>query len=213
MNNSSTAYKTEGTTDIMELSKIGHLSRSLDLKGITEAIDKLYVEGGDSFYNYVEWIGLAKDPDMVVLSSVHHFYFDNDDLKDVNTIINLKQLNQIKYIDVFLNSIFSIIPEKSNFIGCFLDRNIKYEKTFNNIISQYHGTDIKNSVDPYENGITSRVPFLNTVYNLLDSRTDRYMTRENVYSLLNKQGFKVLDMTDLNGLTYFHSQKPRDLRN
>jgi hypothetical protein len=44
----------------------------------------------------------------------------------------------------------------------------------------------------------------------MDSKTDRYLTRRNVLILLEKQGFIVLDMTELNGLTYFHAQKPID---
>ncbi len=59
----------------------------------SEAITNLITEGGDSFYNYVEWIGLLNDPDLIVLSPFHHYFFENEDLKNTRTIINLKQLN------------------------------------------------------------------------------------------------------------------------
>jgi hypothetical protein len=178
-----------------------------NLSGTDKAIDNLISEGGDSFYNYVNWIGLIKDPDLIVLSSVHHYYFDNNDMKNINTIVNLKQLNRIKNIDLFFHSIYKIIPSKSNFIGCFLDNKTQDGFTIKNILSQYQ---TKNKVDPFENGITSRIPFLNSVYNLLDSKTDKYLTSTNVSLLLEKEGFNVMDMTELNGLTYFHAQKPRD---
>jgi len=186
------------------------LNSPVEISNSDEAIDKLVTEGGDSFYNYVDWIGLIKDPDLVVLSSVHHYFFENEELKNTKTIINLKQLNLIKEIDLFFHSIFKIVPPKSNFVGCFLDSKTQYEFAINNILSQYHA---KNNIDPFENGIKSRNPFLNTVYNLLDSKTDRYLTKSNVASLLNRQGFKVIDMTKLNGLTYFHAQKSVDLMN
>ena len=133
-----------------------------------------------------------------------------DDLKEVNTIINLKQLNLIKNINVFFQSIFKIIPPKCNFIGSFLDSKTQNGFAVNNISSQYH---TKNNVDPFENGITSRIPFLNMVYNLMDSKTDKYLTRRNVSLLLEEQGFKVLDMTELNGLTYFRAQRVRAFDN
>ena len=175
-----------------------------------EAIDNLISEGGDSFYNYVEWLGLLRDPNLVVLSSFHHYFFENEEMKNTRTIVNLKQLNLIKEIDQFFHSIFKIIPPRSNFIGCFLDSKIQYEFAINNMLSQYQAT---NNIDPFENGIRSRNGFLNTVYNLLDSKTDRYLTESNVSSLLRRQGFKVMDMTKLNGLTYFHSQKSLDFMN
>jgi len=182
----------------------------LYISGTDKAIENIIAEGGDSFYNYLDWIGLINDPDLIVLSAVHHYYFDKEDLKDTNTVINLKQLNLIKFLDIFFHSIFNIIPQKSNFVGCFLDHKTRYENSFNNITSQYHAKD---SIDPYENGITSRVSFVNTIYNLMDSRTNKYMTRDSVSTLLKRQGFETLDMTDLNGLTYFHSQKPGNNKN
>lgn len=180
------------------------------LSTTNKAINDLIDEGGDSFYNYVEWRGLIKDPDLIVLSSVHHYFFDNNELKNINTIINIKQLNLIKNIDLFFRSVFSVVPPKSNLIGCFLDNKTQHHLANNNILSQYH---TKNKIDPFENGITSRIPFLNMVYNLMDSKTNRYMTRRNVSSLLEGQHFKVLDMTELNGLIYFHSQKTPDYIN
>ncbi len=196
--------------DQMARTNFGLLSSPVGLSGTNKAINNLITEGGDSFYNYVDWLGLINDPDLIVLSSVHHYYFDNNDLKNINTIINLKQLNLIKNIDVFFHSIFKIIPPKSNLIGCFLDNKTQYHFAINNILSQYH---TKNNIDPFENGITSRIPFLNMVYNLMDSKTNRYLTRRNVTLLLKEQNFKVLDMTELNGLTYFHSQKTPDYKN
>jgi hypothetical protein len=202
--------KSDILTKSRRMTNLSLLHSPLHLSGTDEAIDNLIAEGGDSFYNYVDWIGLINDPDLIVLSAVHHYYFDNDDLRDTNTVINLKQLNLIKYIDIFIHSIFKIMPQKSNFVGCFVDQKTQYENTINNITSQYQ---VRNNVDPFENGITSRVSFVNTIYNLMDSKTNRYMTKDNVNLLLKRQGFKVLDMTDLNGLTYFHSQKHSDYKN
>ena len=41
----------------------------------------------------------------------------------------------------------------------------------------------------------------------MDSKTNKYLSRRDVTSLLSDRGFKVLDMTELNGLTYFCAQK------
>jgi len=197
--------KAEGIINATAGRDLVYYSGTDRLSGPEPAISKLIAEGGESFYNYIDWIGLIKDPELIVLSGVHHYYFDNEDLKNTNTVINLKQLNQTKYLNAFFRSIFNIMRPKSNFIGCFLDNKTQYGFTNNNILSQFYA---KNKVDPFENGITSRIPLLNTVYNLMDSKTDKYLTGRIVSSLLKKEGFKVLDMTELNGLTYFHSQKP-----
>jgi hypothetical protein len=86
-------------------------------------IDTLIAEGGESFYNYINWLGFANEPNLIVLSSLHHYCYDAKEMKNVNTIINLKELNRIKQIKSFLHSISYILPLKSNFIGCFVDNN------------------------------------------------------------------------------------------
>jgi hypothetical protein len=46
--------------------------------------------------------------------------------------------------------------------------------------------------------------------NFLDSRTDQIMDRNEVSELLKRNGFKTIDMKEMNGLTYFYSQKVID---
>jgi len=170
----------------------------------------LTAEGCENFVSYIEWLGLAKDPDLVVLSSLHHYYYDAEEMKNVKTVINLKELNQIKQINSFLHSIFHILPQKSNFIGCFVDNKKINGYVLRNNSSSYYN---KRSFDDIENGIVSRIPFLNMLYSFMDSRTNKYMSGTNVSLLLEDHGFKVMDMTELNGLTYFCAQRLRTADN
>jgi hypothetical protein len=181
-------------------------SRPIDSGRINEAIDILIAEGGENFYNYVDWLGLAKDPNLVVLSSHHHYYYVAEEMNNVMTVINLKELNQIRQIESFLHSSVYILPQKANFIGCFIDN-----KKFNGYVlrKSYSDKQSKRSFDAIENGIVSSNPYLNMFFSFMDLKTNKYMSRRSVSLLLEDHGFKVKDMTELNGLTYFHSQKVR----
>jgi hypothetical protein len=167
-------------------------------------IETLTSEGGENFVSYIRSIGLDRDPNPVVLSSLHHYFYDADEMKHVKTVINLKELNQMKEIKSFLHSIFHILPQKSNFIGCFIDNDkINGYVLRKNLTSSSE----KKSFDDIENGIVSRIPFLNMLYSIMDSKTNRYMSQRSVSLLLNDHGFKVLDMKEKNGITFFHAQK------
>jgi len=48
---------------------------------------------------------------------------------------------------------------------------------------------------------------------MIDSKTNKYMSERSVSMLLTEHGFKVLDMTDLDGLTYFCAQSLRSADN
>jgi hypothetical protein len=183
--------------------RINRESSSADIVKNNKIYEKLASEGCENFFSYIEWIGLANDPNLIILPSNRHFYYDTEDLKDVNAVLNLKQLNYIKQIKEFLHSLHHLLPNKCYFIGSFIDR-----KNQNVFFSR--SADVQNQnagkIDPIENGIVSRIPFLNMMYNLIDARTDRYMTKRIVILLLEDAGMKVLDMTEFKGYTFFCTQ-------
>jgi len=161
-------------------------------------------EGTENFVKYLSWLGLEKDPDLVVLSSIHHYFYSAEEMKKVKTVVNLKELNQIKHLRDFLHSIFSALPSKCNLIGCFTDNSKQ-----NNLGLNLNSSDFK----AIENGIGSRNPFLNMIYNIMDSRTYKTMSRKSVRISLEDHGFKVIDMTELNSLTLFFAQKVKTTSN
>ena len=144
-------------------------------------INDLIAEGGENFFNYLSWHGLENENNMLVLSSRRHYYYDPNELKNVTTLINIKKLNLIKHLDSFLQSVVNVLSPKTNFIGCFSDW-----KTQKGV------------------GLTSRM--YKGLINFLDSRIDFDIDKNGVSKLLESHGFKIIDMTEINGLTYFRAQ-------
>jgi hypothetical protein len=172
----------------------------IDIDAPKPALELLSAEGGESFYYYIDWLGLSKDPNLIVLSSMHHYYYDTDDLKETRTVVNLLPLNQIKHVKGFFHSIYHLIPHRCYFIGCFVDHRKHYGHLFRR-------NPLDKNSEASEHGIVSGIPILNIFYRLIDQRTDKYLTVKNVTISLEDLGFKVLDMTELNGITYFCAHK------
>jgi hypothetical protein len=140
--------------------------------------------GGKIFFSYLRQFNLLCEADLLMVSPNSHFYYDEEDLKSVRTLVILKKLNLIKDLDPFLKTVSHILPANVNFIGCFSD-----SKTLR------------------ENGFLSE---LSTRFNnFLDSRIVHYMDKKDVSELLGKHGFKIIDMTEINGLTFFYSRSVR----
>lgn len=161
--------------------------------------EKLAEENHENFYNYLEWLGLVSDPNFIILPSIHHYYYDREDLEGIKTVINLKHLNHTKQIKDFLHTIYHILPKESYFIGSFIDN----KNQMGYLSGSYKSKD---QIDQVENGVASKIPFINTIFNLIDSKTDKFLTKRTVRLMLEDSGLKVLDMTELNGLTYFCTQ-------
>jgi hypothetical protein len=138
-------------------------------------------EGGQIFFQYLKSFNLSKEPNIMFLPIDRHYYYDENDFKGVRTLINLKQLNLIKDLNTFLQNLFSVLPPDINFIGCFSDSKNRRD-----------GSLLRRLSDRFNN--------------FLDSRTDHIIDKDDVARLLEKYGFKVIDMKEMNGLTYFYSR-------
>jgi hypothetical protein len=75
-----------------------------------------------------------------------------------------------------------VLPQKASFVGCFKDNKIR------------GGI----SVPFYQS-----FKFLNGLINMIDSKTDRFMTRKDVIKLLESHDFRIVDMTEISSITYF----------
>jgi hypothetical protein len=193
---------------INSLANLG--SNNPDLARGNSVLKILASEDSENFARYIEQLHLDKDPNLVVLSSSHHYYYDAEEMINVSTVINLKELNQIKQLKDLMHSIFRILPPNCNFIGCFVNN-----KKQNGFVLNTNPTDFyyKRNSNAIENGIASSSPFLNMIYNMIDSKTNKYMSEKSVSLLLEEHGFKVIDMTEIDGLTYFCAQSLRTVDN
>jgi hypothetical protein len=145
---------------------------------INPAIDHLIAEGGENFFYYLNCLGLTNEPNLLVLSSKNHYYYDDNEFENITALINLKKLNLIKQLDSFLHNVNCVLTPKTNFVGYFSDRENQKE-----------------------------IGFFSKMYkrliNFLDSKTDNVIDKKDFKKLLESQGFSTVDMTEINGQVYF----------
>jgi len=191
-------------TDNQRVKKSSHLKSSM-IKNteINPVYAELVGEGHEDFYNYLDWLGLLKAPNLLILTSSHHYYFEVEDLKNIKTVVSLKSLNNINRPKDFLNEIYSILPSQCHFIGSFIDN--KKQNIFMPAKKNPNVLDSEGNYTELETGRWNS--FLNVLYGVIDAKTNRYMSGKSVRQLLEETGLKILDMTEFNGLTYFCTQK------
>ena len=143
---------------------------------------RLSAETGKNFFKYIKGFNLPMDKYMCVLSPSNHYYYDKRELRRVKTLVNLKKLNSIEELNNFLFTLSLLLPPNSNFVGCF--------------------SDSKTTLGQY--GFFPKLT--EKVNNFLDSRTDNNLDKKKVTRMLEKHGFKVMDMTEIDQLTYFYVQ-------
>ncbi len=158
-----------------------------EISGIKPHLENILSEAGVEFIQYLHFLQLENETNLMALSSTHHFYYDFNDLKSIKTLINLKKLNSIKSLESFLQNVVRILPQKANFIGYFKN------DTGNRSVFSFSRT----------------TKLFNGLVNYFDSKTDRSLTKNDVSRLLEEHKLKVVDITDINGMTYFCSRNNR----
>jgi len=164
---------------------------------------ELIGEGHEDFYNYLDWLGLVRKHDLLILASSHHYYFEIEDLKNIKTVVTLKKLNNIESPREFLKEIFNVLPHKCHFIGSFTDN--RKQNIFTPVKRSADESDAPGSDSEQVTGRWNS--FLNVLYGIIDAKANRYMSERIVKLLLEETGLKILDITEFNGLTYFCTQK------
>jgi len=149
------------------------------VSGFFPAIVNMIAEDGGSFFSYLKELGLDRENNLVVLSSRHHYFYDEEELKKIKTLINLKKLNQIKYLDVFLATLSQVLPENTRFLGCFIDNS------------------------QLADSLLHPIKLLKQTVIRLDLLGERNLNRKKVTEILDSTGFKITNMTEKNGVTYF----------
>jgi hypothetical protein len=139
-------------------------------------------EGGEYFINYINRLVSDHDPNVLVLSAKHHYYYDSTELKGITTLVDLKRLNFMNHLETYLHGVSENLSPNARFVGCFADKKAQNR-----------------------NSISKRI--YRKLINFLDFKIDIEIDRERLKRLLETYGFRIVDMTEVNGLTYFTSSK------
>ena len=194
----------QGIINDQTINKVGPKRLSLKDSGLMHLFNEMDRDMRQYLIDYLDRMGLISESGMLVIPSTRHYFYDAEDMKGIRTVITLKPLNHVREMREFLRQIISLLPVKSDFIGCFVDNRNQ------NGFSEKEGNMPKHEPDKeeaYENGIESRIPFINRMYSFIDSKTNRYLTRRSVTSLLKDVGLELVSMSEMKGMTYFHTRK------
>ncbi len=158
-----------------------------EISSLSPVLENIRTLAGTDFFQYLRFLQIEKEQNMMALSSTHHYYYDFDDMKGIKTLVNLKKLNSIKSLGTFFQTVVRILPQEAIFIGYF-----KNDTGNRSVFSFFQTTRL-----------------FNGIVNYLDSKTDISLTKDHVSRILEENNLQLIDITDINGMTYFCSRNIR----
>ena len=125
-----------------------------------------------------------------------------------SSILNLKKVNDIRYINKFFETVNTILPNS----GLYLGKVVTYPNRRSAILKKY--PPILNKIIYFFDYIISRVlpklPILKNLYFHLTKGKGRVISRAEVYGRLYSCGFEIIDEKTINHSLFFVAKKVKD---
>ena len=125
-----------------------------------------------------------------------------------SSLLNLKKVNDIRYINKFFETVNTILPNS----GLYLGKVVTYPNRRSAILKKY--PPILNKIIYFFDYIISRVlpklPILKNLYFHLTKGKGRVISRAEVYGRLYSCGFEIIDEKTINHSLFFVAKKVKD---
>ena len=176
-----------------------------DAVPMNSVFNEIIEEVGKEVFDYLEKFKITRNQNILFLSYTRHYLYDSEQLKQVGTLLNFKPINRIPHLWYYFFTMNRILPMNGYFIGSYVDYQTQRERMINSKHSLLGHLFLY--VYRFVNRVVPRIPVVKKLQLLFNSSKIKCMTRIEATALLEKSGFQMLDMTEIEGLTFFISQK------
>ncbi|MBK8489366.1 MAG: sugar transferase [Saprospirales bacterium] len=123
-------------------------------------------------------------------------------------IINLTGLNDIRYVNKFLESVNEQLPPESFFAGSVETAQAREERILASIPSPLRKPYL--FLDYVVNRVWPKLPYLKKLYFLVTNGHNRVMSEMETYGRLYSCGFRLVESKEINGRLHFIVQKVKE---
>lgn len=133
--------------------------------------------------------------------------FNVESLEDnsINDFINIKKINQIRYLNKFFESVNNKLPFYGHFVGCVETSEQRKKRILSKspkaLVYPYY------SLDFFVKRVLPKMNVTKQIYFILTKGHNRVVSLPETLGRLVSCGFEILDHRESNNLTYFVTQK------
>ena len=183
------------------LEPIHHLSKQDILKRCETIIHEIGQEAFDFIFNYVPF----DSKKTYVLSSISHLNIDLLSFNLIDSIINLKRINDIRYINKFFESVNEKLPMGGVFVDFLETKNQRKNRIINKYIFPLNY--LYYSFDFIVKRVFPKFRITKKLYFILTRGENRVLTKAEAFGRLYSCGYMVIDEKETNGLLFFVALK------
>ena len=143
-----------------------------------------------------------------LISNINQYNLEKIPLSKLSSVINLKKINDIRYINKFFEKINALLPYSGLYLGLVVTYPTrrkaiykKYPKAINALIY---------FIDFVFSRLSPKLPIVKKIYFYLTKGKGRVMSRAETYGRLYSCGFEIIDEKVINNVLYFVAKKLKE---
>ena len=163
------------------------------------------IQANRRIYNFIKLYFDLSSKSNYVTSTTNEINLERLSSSKFSSIINLKKVNDIRYINKFFETVNTILPNS----GLYLGKVITYPNRRAAILKKY--PPVLNQIIIFLDYIFSRVlpklPIAKNMYFYLTKGRGRVMSRAEMFGRLYSCGFEIIDYKSINHFLFFVAKK------
>lgn len=165
----------------------------------------LIAEAGKDVYTFINKHMDLSNGNHIVFSTTTRFNIKRIPREHYTNLVNLKRINDIRYINKFFETVNEKIPEKGVFVGCAETKNQRKKR----ILKKYPpGINMAvYAVDFVVKRLFPKFYLTKKAYFFLTRGNNRVITKAETLGRLYSCGYEMVDETDIDGKLYFAAKK------
>jgi len=170
-------------------------------------IENIIVECGLKAYYFIrDHINVSTSKNLII-STTSRFNLKIFNDRKLNSIVNLKKINDIRYLNKFFETINEILPDSGIYIGCAETKGLRKQRIFKKYppVLNY----IYYSLDFIIKRIFPKLPITKSIYFWLTQGRNRVLSKPEILGRLYSCGFEVISEQFIENLFYFVVRKNR----
>ena len=162
--------------------------------------------GIKAFYFIRDHIDISNSKNIFV-STTSSFNLKIFSDRELNAIVNLKRINDVRYLNKFFETINELLPNNGIFIGCAETKNLRKKRILNKFppVLNY----IYYTLDFIVKRILPKLPITKKIYFGLTQGHNRVLTKSEILGRLYSCGFEIIKDQPINNLFYFAVRKTK----
>ena len=158
-------------------------------------------EAGQDVYDYFAGHININNSNIGLISTTTPFNIENLKIENIRTIINLKKVNDMRYINKFFESVNEKLPDTGMFMGSVETSKQRYNR-MSAKFSRFIGK-IVIMLDFVINRIIPKLTWMQGLYFNLTRGHGRTLSKAETLGRLVSCGFSIIEFKEINNLTYF----------